>query len=399
MNKVETEQLIRHLVNERLQNCTATNSVREVFLVDYTRNTSAAADGKPQHAMRAVHYTTLGRAYIIFGSPEQAAIAHETLGQALTLDLGEILGVNTGRLQMSFSIVANCSYQDRENKRSAEVGRAIARAKAEMIAGNGDLYGVEVQLQVKFKSGYFQELRFKSDPAAAESQLMEALDGDAVGILSAAFSVRQDSYLVNWDGPATIFVQNEHRAQSLVRTLKASVNHPRSKLTNISLKSEAKVSLIRTTQAQPSASAEMKLATPDQVRRVLLENLFNDDECAPATLPARTKEGNDIIWKTVPASQGRAETLQTSLDQLPEVVDVEGNSRDVRLILQEAPDTRNRKITSELLFDTMMNLVGDKLLEIEVSDDGDYYKLFLAVKYQLPSDGMEMDEGAAAKSS
>jgi hypothetical protein len=320
------------------------------------------------------------------------------LEKQVCFDVGNAVGIVPDSPQLSLSIAPNINFQDREKLQANAVHQAISRASRRKV-GNGALYQIEVQLNLKFREGTATEMRNRTNHTNAELELVQALGGGAARILAVAFPLHPESNYVNWFGKTIIIVQGEVMAQFLVRNLSTSIFPLDNKIQRISVQKESggpTVSLIRQADAHPTASTTKRAATKQQIRHVLLENLFEEMDGEPATLPAKTKDGQEVEWRDVPATEGRRAIAQTSLDQLPDVADGDGLSRDVRSILGDAKMTEKLEITSAMLFGALESLVEDRLLVIELSEDGNDYHLYSAVRYIDPlpephQDAMDVD--------
>jgi hypothetical protein len=260
---------------------------------------------------------------------------------------------------------------------------AEERAKAFLIPGAGAMMRVQARLQFDYKEGMRYTAFNGTSRKPAEEELKSLLGDAPLGILTVAMSQNPDSLLVQWnDEMISIYVQGTDLTHNLIDRLRAGIRAPSRgagtttliKLVKLEKNTNPTTTTIRSVAGAAARPATMALATVADLEAAIVKGVFSSDQTV--MFPAKTSNDVAIVWASQPATATEAAVTQTTMEQLPMVCHVDG-FRDLREVLADSA----LEYTAAVLLQALMNLMMNKSLVLETSDDESHYLLFSTRKY------------------
>ena len=248
---------------------------------------------------------------------------------------------------------------------------------------------------MEFQEGHRQKLLRETPKQVAEQLLMDALGGQARGVLSVAVPYQPDTGAVIWDS-ITVFVRSEELAEALVQRLTSGIQGLGGKLNSVKWKKQARpkvTSVGRQQRSGPAGSRDRTgpVAPIERIKAAILQDIHDH---GPATFPSMTRDDLSIQWVGVPATDTDPAIPQTTLDDLLSFEEDMGDtSRDLRRIL-EASDL---VVTAEVLFKAIIELNSERAIRMESASatDDNRYHIWSSLRYKDTQTGMGRG-GAAA---
>jgi len=381
MTKVQIEQLVLSMMNKQLEGTEAAGTVVDVFFYD-TKDRVVVDEKKQVRNIRgAVDFVEVGRGLVTLKEKAHEGFVVQHLNMSLDFTLGAALGVPAlDQIRAVFPIVRRFSGKLRDELAQTGLQAAEEKARAFLIDGGGAMMRVQAQLVYDFRDGMRTQALKGTSRRHAEREL-KALLGDApLGILAVAMTKCPDSNTVQWRDELNIYVQGPDLAQNLIARLGSGVKgavrgaSPEDviKAVRLDKKTSPTVTTINRKQVSRPVAAS---ATVADLEAAIVTGVFSSDHTV--TFPAQTKDGAAIIWASQPATETEDSTQQTTLEELPNVRAEEGFT-DLRSILEDSALEYNAAV----LLQALMNLMGNKSLLVETSDDDTHFLIFSARKYQ-----------------
>ena len=386
MPKVQVEQLVRTELNRRLEHTEAAGTVVEVFFYDTKDRTVVDEKRQVRNIRGAVDFAELGRGLITLKNKEHESFVIQYLASsALDFTLGDALGVPAlDQFRFVFPIVRRFSGKHRAELAQTYLHVAEERAKAFLMQGAGAMMRVQAQLHFDYKEGMRYKAFNGTSRKPAEEELKSLLGDAPLGILTVAMSQCPDSLKVQWNDEISIYVQGTDLTHSLIDRLRAGIRAPSRGASTTSLikfvKLEKNTHPSTTTITQRSAAgaaarpASKALATVADLEAAIVTGVFSSDQTV--MFPAKTSNDAAIVWASQPATATDAAITQTTMEQLPMVCHNDG-FRDLREVLADSA----LEYTAAVLLQALMNLMTNKSLVLESSDDESHYLLFSTRKY------------------
>jgi hypothetical protein len=386
MPKVQIEQLVRSELNRRLERTEAAGTVVEVFFYDTKDRTVVDEKRQVRNIRGAVDFAELGRGLITLKNKEHESFVIQHLASsALDFTLGDALGVPAlDQFRFVFPIVRRFSGKHRAELAQTYLHAAEERAKAFLMPGAGAMMRVQAQLHFDYKDGMRYKAFNGTSRKPAEEELKSLLGGAPLGILTVAMSQCPDSLKVQWNDEISIYVQGTDLTNSLIDRLRAGIRAPSRgastttliKLVKLEKNSQPSTTTITQRPAAGAAArpASKALATVADLEAAIVQGVFGSDQTV--MFPANTSKGEAIVWAPQPATTTEAAVPQTTMEQLPAVCPNDG-FRDLREVLSDTA----LEYTAAVLLQALMNLMTNKSLVLETSDDESHYLLFSTRKY------------------
>ena len=382
MNKVEIEQLLKSQLNKKLEDTLAAGAVTEVFLYDTKDIVFVDDKQRVRNSRGAADFTEVGRALITLKESGHESVVAKTLRSELNFTLGDALDLpSLDQFQFVFPLGRRFSGTKREEIAQTALQLAEARAKTMLVPDGGPLFRVQIQMIFDFKDKMRTEAMKRTNQAQAERQLMSLLGGTPFGIMAVALAVAPASNAVQWSDEHSIYVQGDNMMRNLITRLSsdggvkgADRGASADVIKRVRMVKKFSPTITPIRQKQAVLSAAKASATVAQLETAIATGVFESD--LPVVFPTRTKENKELIWTTRPATETEAEEQQTTLEQLPEVMLMDGFT-ELRSILHDEALEYNASV----LFEALMNLIKSSMLMMEPSDDDTHYLLFSALKY------------------